>query len=402
MSKKDVIRNAFKDGDGIMRMVPVFIPRTFNRPGHRLKLHPDDYYAMGMKRGAICERWFSSVNVAQNGDETPEDEGMSYVAVSDKIEDSVLFKDFIEELGEDIIGKELMDKYGTWPMFCKFFDYNEPLFHHLHPTPEMAALVGKQSKPECYYFPVQLNDHLGTAPYTYFGFDQTVTKEDVKKKLMEFEDRDNRITDLSRAYRIELGTGWYTAPGVIHAPASVLTYEPQWNSDVNVVMENVTSGEINSYELLAGNAPEDKKRDVDFIMSYLDWDKNVDPNYRKTYFRPPVVCEGSNEKYTEKWVCYANDYIAAKELTIMPGQTVKITDQAAYGCIFMQGFGKFGVHDCETVVMMRYGQMTNDEFFVSEGAAKKGVVITNNSKSEPIVLLKHFGPNNPEMPTTVG
>ena len=72
MSKKDVIRNAFKDGDGIMRMVPVFIPRTFNRPGHRLKLHPDDYYAMGMKRGAICERWFSSVNVAQNGDETPE------------------------------------------------------------------------------------------------------------------------------------------------------------------------------------------------------------------------------------------------------------------------------------------------------------------------------------------
>ena len=48
------------------------------------------------------------------------------------------------------------------------------------------------------------------------------------------------------AYRIELGTGWYTPAGVVHAPGSVLTYEPQWNSDVNSVYENVTADEVNS------------------------------------------------------------------------------------------------------------------------------------------------------------
>jgi len=47
--------------------------------------------------------------------------------------------------------------------------------------------------------------------------------------------------------------------------------------------------------------------------------------------------------------------------------------------------------------MIRYGQLTCDEYFVSEKAAKEGVKITNPSKSDPIVLLKHFGPDNPDL-----
>ena len=61
---------------------------------------------------------------------------------------------------------------------------------------------------------------------------------------MDYEKGDTRITELSRAYRIELGTGWYTPPGVIHAPGSYLTYEPQWNSDVNSVYENIVLGKF--------------------------------------------------------------------------------------------------------------------------------------------------------------
>jgi hypothetical protein len=34
---------------------------------------------------------------------------------------------------------------------------------------------------------------------------------------------------------------------------------------------------------------------------------------------------------------------------------------------------------------------------VSEKAAKEGVKITNPSKSDPIVMLKHFGPDNPDL-----
>jgi hypothetical protein len=82
----------------------------------------------------------------------------------------------------------------------------------------------------------------------------------------------------------------------------------------------------------------------------------------------------------------------------MPGQTVVAKDQAAYGCILVQGHGKFGVHDAEAAVMLRFGQLSADEYFVSEAAAKDGVAITNHSRWEPLVMLKHFGPNYAGMP----
>jgi hypothetical protein len=81
----------------------------------------------------------------------------------------------------------------------------------------------------------------------------------------------------------------------------------------------------------------------------------------------------------------------------MPGATVTIKDRAAYGMIMMQGHGKMGVWDIETPALIRYGQLTNDEFFVSESAAKEGVTIANLSTSDPIVMLKHFGPGNPDL-----
>jgi hypothetical protein len=188
---------------------------------------------------------------------------------------------------------------------------------------------------------------------------------------------------------------------VLHAPGSYLTYEPQWNSDVNAVYENVTSGEINPYEFLVENVPQDKKRDVDYILSLMDWDANTDPHFYEKYFRPPLVCDHSDDHHVEKWVVYANDYIAAKELTVQPGQTVTVRDGAAYGCILLQGHGTFGPYDAEAAIMLRYGQLSADEYFVSEAAAKDGVTITNHSQWEPIVMLKHFGPNHPDMPKTV-
>ena len=73
------IQKTFAQGGGIFRLKPVFVPRPFSQPGHRLKLHPDDYFALGTKRGAMKERWFASVIVAMNGEHAAPDEGMSYV-----------------------------------------------------------------------------------------------------------------------------------------------------------------------------------------------------------------------------------------------------------------------------------------------------------------------------------
>ncbi|MCL1896858.1 MAG: hypothetical protein FWG03_09965, partial [Clostridiales bacterium] len=372
MNKNAVIREAFEKGEGVLRLLPVFVPRRFSKPGRRLKLHPDDYYALGTKRGAIKERWFSSVINCMNGEDAAPDEGLSYAGTEIG---PVMLKDFVDVLGAGLIGPELMDKYGTWPMYSKFFDYEDPLFHHVHLDFEAAARVGRLGKPEAYYYPPQLNNYPGTFPHTYFGFDPDVTPQMVRERLAGYEKCDTRITELSRAYRIELGTGWYTPPGVIHAPGSYLTYEPQWNSDVNSVYENVASGEVYPYEFLSENCPEKSKFDLDYILGLLDWEKNVDPHYKKTYFRPPVL-SSQDESHTEKWVAYGNEYIAAKELTVQPGHTVTIKDEAAYGCIFVQGHGRFGCYDAEAPALIRFGQETADEYFVSEQAGREGVTVS--------------------------
>jgi len=389
--KRSQIHSAFERGEGILQFKPCWIPRPFNQPGRRLKLHPDDYFALGLKRGAIVERWFSSITRVITAN-SPEDEGLSYVNTDNTEQGKILFGEVIEELGAALIGDELYAEYGSWPMFAKFFDYQLPLFHHVHHGAEAAALVGMNAKPEHYYFPLQYNNHLGDFPLTYFGIDPSVSRQEVMDCLKNFNHFDTQITNLSRAYRLQLGTGWYTPPMVLHAPGSLLTYEPQWNSDVLSVWENVVAGEVMPERLLTGCIPEDKRQDTDFIFDLIDWEKNICSDFRARYFRPPVICS-EDTAHKETWVCYGNEYIGAKELTIYPGQEYVSKDQAAYGCIVTQGYGAFGAYQCEAANMLRYDQFSADEYFVSEEAAKRGVKIVNRTKYEPLVILKHFGPN---------
>ena len=267
-----------EEKEGVLNLIPIFLPRRFGKAGHRLRLHPDDYYAFGTQRGSIKERWFSSVICAMNGNDAKSDEGISYANNDDNIEHKVSLKDFVDKLGADLIGDYLFDKYGTWPMYSKFFDYSTPLFHHLHLDFDAAERVGKIGKPEAYYYPPQMNNYSDEFPHTYFGFSPDVTKDEVKEHLKNYEKEDIRITDLSRAYRIELGTGWYTPPGVVHAPDSYLTYEPQWNSDVNSVYENITLDEVYDREFLVKNLPEQDKHNVDKVMELMTGIKMLIPN----------------------------------------------------------------------------------------------------------------------------
>ena len=68
--------------------------------------------------------------------------------------------------------------------------------------------------------------------YTFMGLEPGTTKAQVKKCLENWNKGDNGILDLSKAYRLKPGTGWVVPAGVLHAPGSVCTYEPQWGSDV--------------------------------------------------------------------------------------------------------------------------------------------------------------------------
>jgi hypothetical protein len=403
MSANSIASKALEQGKGIVRLAPNWVPRSFCVPGRRIKLHPDDYYALGGERGGIDERWFASTTPADNGPLTSPNEGLSFIVFEDNGKtEKVLLSDAIDELKSQIIGDRLWNEHKRWPMYSKFFDNKGALPHHIHHRDEHAALTGQLGKPEAYYFPPQANNHGGDFPYTFFGLNPGVTKDQVLKALKDAaEGRDNKITSLSAAYRLDVGTGWDVPPGVLHAPGSLCTYEPQKASDVFAMYENITHDQVVPKELLWKDTPKDKEGDVEWLLSVIDWDLNVDPNFAQNRFMAPKpvrpVKEMEAEGYIENWICYKSPDFSAKELTVLPGKTVTIKDSACYGFITMQGHGKMGEWNIETPSLIRYGQLSNDEYFVSEVAAKEGVTITNPSKTDPIVMLKHFGPGNPDL-----
>ena len=402
MSVKTIAERALDQGNGIVRLTPTWVPRSFCIPGRRIKLHPDDYYALGGERGGIDERWFSSTTPADNGPLTSENEGLSFIVCEDGAETSqVLLRDAVGELKGALIGDRLWQEYACWPMYSKFFDNQGPLPHHVHHRDEHAALTGQMGKPEAYYFPPQVNNHGGDFPFTFFGFNPGTTREQVRQCLVDFVKGDNKITNISRSYRLEPGTGWDVPPGVLHAPGSLCTYEPQKASDVFAMYQSLAGTTVVPEALLWKNAPEDRIGDVDYLVEVIDWDLNVDPNFRANRFMRPrpvkPLAEMEVEGYVDQWICYKSDAFSAKELTVLPGASVTIKDAAAYGMIMMQGHGKMGVWDVETPSLIRYGQLTRDEYFVSESAAREGVTIVNPSAADPIVMLKHFGPDNPDL-----
>jgi hypothetical protein len=128
----------------------------------------------------------------------------------------------------------------------------------------------------------------------------------------------------------------------------------------------------------------------------------MDPQFREHRFMTPKpvrpLAEMEQAGYQDMWISYRSSEFSAKETTVLPGQSVTLVDQGCYGLIMLQGYGTMGRWTVETPAMIRFGQLTNDEFFVTENAAKQGVRVTNLSKTEPLVMLRHFGPGNPDLP----
>lgn len=407
----EAMERALAAGGGVVRLAPAWVPRAFCSPGRRLKLHPDDYFPLAKDRGGIDERWLASAVRAENGPLTDPYEGLSLVV--DPEGGVIPLDEFIGHFGAQAIG-ELWETHREWPMYSKFFDNQAPLPFHIHHRAEHAQLVGKAPKPEAYYYPPQMNDHSGELGITYFGLHPEVTREQVKDKLAAFlRGGDNRITELSKGYRITLGTGWDVPAGVLHAPASVCTYEPQAASDVFAMCESWSNHREVGDELLWKDVPAEHHGDLDYVVELIDWELNTDPNFWSSRFTPPVETSASRSVNdaggaaggsgsTEKWITYRSEAFSAKELTVAPGGSVTVEDQHCYGLIVVGGRGELIPHGGQAQVLesqslIRYGQLTHDEYFVTAEAAKAGATVRNTSPGEDLVILKHFGPGNTEL-----
>jgi hypothetical protein len=395
-----LVESALAESGGLLRLAPCWVPRSFMQPGKRLKLHPDDLYAFGLNRGGIDERWFSSTVPADNEGRTP-DEGLSYVVAGDR---RCTLQQAIAECGATVIGDRLWKRYKKWPVFAKFFDNMGPIPHHLHQNAKQAALLGLEGKPEAYYFPAQYNNVSNNFPYTFMGLEPGTTKEQVRRCLENWNKGDNGILDLSRAYRLKTGTGWLIPPCVLHAPGSLCTFEPQWGSDVFAMYQSLVEGREVSWNLLVGNVPKKYQHDLDYLVEQLDWKGNTDEHFKDNHYLEPIpVADTQSEGYMDRWVVYGKvdgeQLFTAKELTVDPGVKCKIKDSGAYGLITVQGNGRMNRLNVGCPNSIRFHEVTDDEVFCTEEAAKAGVTFENTSAVEPLVVLRYFGPEaNPDAP----
>jgi hypothetical protein len=387
-------RQALEAGEGILRLAPTWVPRVYLQPGRRLKLDQRDLYAYGAHRGGIDERWFASTTPAMNDNRTP-DEGLSYVVFESE---RFTLKEAVEAEGPRLVGNAIWEKYHRWPVYSKFFDNMGPIMHHLHQSDEQARLVGREGKPEGYYFPPQLNATFGNFPHTYFGLEPGTTRDHVRSCLESWDRGDNGILDYSKAYRLKPGTGWLVPPRILHAPGSLLTYEPQWGSDVLAMFQSMVEGRPVPRSLLTQDVPEAKHWDFDFLVDLADFSANTDSEFKKHHYLEPIpVADTASEGYVDRWIVYGTidgeQKFSARELTVNPGARCTIRDAGASGVIVTEGHGRIGKLDLDCPSIIRFGQMTQDEVFISHEAAVAGATFENHSKTDPLVTLRYFGPD---------
>jgi hypothetical protein len=168
--------------------------------------------------------------------------------------------------------------------------------------------------------------------------------------------------------------------------------------------QSLVEGREVPWSLLVKDMPKSKHKDLDFIVDQLDWEGNCDENFKDNHYLEPVnAVDGGKQGFVDRWIVYGKiageQLFTAKELTVEPGAKCTIKDNGAYGLICVQGRGKINGQPLNSPKLIRFTELTEDEYFCTEDGAKAGVTFENTSETEPLVTLRYFGPEvNPAAP----
>jgi hypothetical protein len=139
-------------------------------------------------------------------------------------------------------------------------------------------------------------------------------------------------------------------------------------------------------------------------VDQLDWESNLDPSFKDNHYLEPIpVANTHKDGFVDRWIVYGKingeQLFTAKELTVDPGVRCTIKDKGAYGLICVQGTGKINGQPLSSPKLIRFTELTEDEYFCTEDGAKGGITFENTSETEPLVCLRYFGPEvNPDAP----
>ena len=110
-----MIRNALDQGEGVLRLAPTWVPRSFCIPGKRLKLHASDLYAYGAVRGVMDDPLFEGYTCIK-GRQLPDQ-----MADPDRLRaplrrrpdgtfEQATSREVLDEIGDEL--RRIIDTYG--------------------------------------------------------------------------------------------------------------------------------------------------------------------------------------------------------------------------------------------------------------------------------------------------
>jgi mannose-6-phosphate isomerase class I len=372
----DILQQELELTKGILRLKPAFVARDHYRGLKRIGIKKD-YIG---KRGWLCERWIASCTETSlsNNLFRPEDEGLSFINFN-KNDVKLSFKEALHLLPERMLGKRYARKHNdTFGVLSKLLDIGSPIAYHIHPREKDARTFWNMNpKEEAYYY--LETEKKGSLPYSHLGLHPYIRPKDLLLILKRWND--DKILDLSPAYRLNFREGFHLFAGIPHAPGTALTLELQEESDVsNLLQAVVNNKQMTKERMLKGLKSEEE------VLKLIDWEKSKDPEFYRKYHTQPEKIRGDNEGFCEYWVFNPNRTVkfSGKEVRIKPGASYEVTEKGAYALLAWKGKGE--IEDIAIIARDHYA----DELFISFETAIIPHTVRNTGNEE-LVFYKIFG-----------
>lgn len=380
-SVREALTECIQGADGFLHLDPALVARDWLPPGRRLGL-ADDEYDLG-ERGSICERWLGSTTHADNR-VGPPDEGISYIR-GDGVR---LGLDVAVRHGGDLVmGEAYAAKHSGLGRLAKIFDYGARIPLHIHPPADQAALVGRNSKDEAYYYPpgVDMGDH----PESFYGVHPWIAEQGDGEVLLPYLEawEDDAILKHTFGYVQVPEEGFLIDSGILHAPGTALTIELQEDADTMAMFQALNAGTIISKEMLFKDVSDEDREKLGerALLRWIDWPANGDPYFYERRVLRPLVFR-SEPGVEEAWLFHGTQKFSGKRITVAPGARVTDLEAGVYNLLAWQGKGTVGGQPVRGQVV---GQ---DELLVVHSAATQPHEIVNEG-DDPLVLIKFFGPD---------